>query len=349
LQNGRMSYLVHPERLLDLPPDERETVLPLTLFEEPLEAPPEAPSPPPDAGAPEGGLGASAPAASDALEEFLLETERGTPSARERDVLPGIIVGRELAQTLRLYLGDEVDVVSPLGELGPTGPIPKSRPFRVAGIFYSGMYEYDMKYAYTLLPTAQSFLNAGDGVSGIEIRVQDLDRAPAVAAAIRERLGANELRVEDWQERNRELFGALQLEKLVMFVLLGIAIVIAGFCVFGTLTLMVQEKQKEVGVLKAMGATTSAILRIFIIDGLLIGLLGAGAGLGMGFLAAFGAERFGIRLNPEIYYIDRLPVHVDGTEFTLVGVAAVLVCLLATLFPAYLASRLRPIDALRYE
>ena len=134
-----------------------------------------------------------------------------------------------------------------------------------------------------------------------------------------------------------------------MFITLGLAVLIAGFCVFGTLTLMVQEKGREVGILKAMGTAESGIVRIFLVEGLMIGLLGAGSGLGLGFLAAFGAEHFGIRINPEFYYIDRLPVHVDPSEFALVGASAIAVCVIATLFPAKLASRLRPVDALRYE
>ncbi|MFO0693609.1 MAG: ABC transporter permease [Polyangiales bacterium] len=274
---------------------------------------------------------------------------RSRPAAGERTVLPGIVVGKELARSLRLYVGDEIDVISPFGDLGPTGPVPKTRSFRIAGIFYSGMYEYDMKYAYVQLPVAQRFLGLGDAISGIEVRVRDVDRAPEIASALARLVGRRELRVEDWQARNRNLFGALALEKLAMFVTLGIAVVIAGFCVFGTLTLMVQEKSKEVGILKAMGATDRSIVSVFLLEGFLIGLFGAVLGLSLGFVVAFGAEHFGIRLNPEVYYIDRLPVHLDATEFALVGISAVVVCLLSTVFPAVLASRTRPVDALRYD
>jgi lipoprotein-releasing system permease protein len=278
------------------------------------------------------------------LEDFLLEEP--AHDAR-RDVLPGIIVGQELARSLRLYVGDEVNVVSPLGGLGPSGPVPKARAFRVAGVFYSGMYEYDMKYVYVTLPVAQEFLSTGDAISGIEIKVADIERAPAVAAAVRRGLGRGDLRVRDWQETNKNLFGALALEKLAMFVTLGIAILVAGFCVFGTLTLMVQEKRKQVGVLKAMGATAASIVAIFLYEGLLIGLLGSGIGLGLGYVACFAAEHFGIAMNPEVYYIDRLPVAIDGTEFAAVFVSSLVVCMLATVFPAMLASWLRPVDALR--
>ena len=147
---------------------------------------------------------------------------------------------------------------------------------------------------------------------------------------------------------NKNLFGALALEKLAMFVTLGIAILIAGFCVFGTLTLMVQEKGREVGILKAMGTTSRSVVGVFLFEGLLIGIFGAITGLGLGYLVVFILENFGIRLNPEVYYIDRLPVHTDPMEFLIVGVSAILICVVATIFPALLASRMRPIDALRH-
>jgi lipoprotein-releasing system permease protein len=270
--------------------------------------------------------------------------------AEERDVIPGIIVGQELARSLRLHLGDEVQVVSPLGDLGPAGPMPRTRPFRVAGIFYSGMYEYDMKVAYTSLDAAQRFLNLGVGIHGIEAKVDDFEMAgvtaEAVAAALRDG-GRDDLRVRAWQEVNRNLFGALALEKLAMFVLLGIAILVASFCIVSTLILLVQEKGKEVGILKAMGATSQQIIAVFLVMGLMIGLLGASLGVGLGYVTCFVMEHFGVRLNPEVYYIDRLPVHIDTMEFGQVWVAAVIVCLLATIYPAILGSRLRPLDALR--
>jgi lipoprotein-releasing system permease protein len=388
LTSGRLEYLRNPERLLHLPPEETRGPMPLevpSLWQREEDArepdtglvreideilnepttdgdtetdPTETPGgldPPPV-------LGPDTPPdppirPEDMLENFpdpsqarpIDEVLGPEPISPTREVLPGIIVGRELARALRLYLGDEVNVVSPFGDLGPAGPMPKSRPFRVAGIFYSGMYEYDMKYMYVTLETGQRFLNVGEGISGIEIKVDEIERAPDVADTLRGSLGRDDLRVQDWQELNQNLFGALELEKLAMFITLGLAILVAGFCVFGTLTLMVQEKGREVGILKAMGSSELSIVAIFLLEGTLIGFFGAELGLGLGYVACFAAEHFGIGMNPEVYYIDRLPVHTDLMEFGAVALAAVGVCLLATVFPAFLASRLRPVEAMRYD
>jgi lipoprotein-releasing system permease protein len=314
MTHGKLDYLEHPERILDSSVGTSRT----SPIDAMLEDPPSEPG----------------------------EENDAEPAP---EAMPGLIVGQELARALRLVVGDRVTIVSPRGELGPTGLIPRTRAFRIAGIFYSGMYEYDMKHAYVALGTAQRFLKAGDAVSGIEVKVQDVDRAPAMATELSATLGHDELRIRDWKMMNQQLFGALALEKLAMFITLGIAILIAGFSVFGTLTLLVQEKRREVGILKAMGASARSVIRIFVIEGLLIGAAGGLMGLGLGFVMTFAAEHFGIRMNPEVYYIDKLPVNLDPTEFALVGAATVVVCLAATLFPAYQASRVRPVDALRYD
>ena len=360
MRHGRLEYLTHPERLLRL----RASEMGRGLLAPPLRlGDPEAPPPPPipdsgfldDAedvlrGADEGRVPGARSQIEDDIDPFLLpEIEAPSPgSDPEPEVLPGIIVGQELARTLRLHVGDTVDVVSPHGDLGPSGPIPRTRPFRVAGIFYSGMYEFDMKMAYTTVEDAQRFLNVGDAVHGIEVKVRDGDRAEPVAQALASALDRPELRVRAWQEVNRNLFGALQLEKLAMFIVLGLAILVASFCVVASLILMVQEKGKEVGIFKAMGATSEQIVAVFMAQGLMIGILGAATGLGLGYLTCFAAEHFGIPISAEVYYIDKLPVHIDPVEFALVGVSAVVICLLATIYPALLGSSLRPVDALRY-
>jgi lipoprotein-releasing system permease protein len=368
LKTGRLEYLEHPEKLLELPAElPRTTSL---MFDSKLAdvdgagvagAGGGAPAPPAQAGTTDNSAGA-APAARPTdpskrdleqrltkLEALLRDIEQPKPSTDARELLPGIIIGQELARSLRLYVGDEVNVVAPLGELGPSGPMPKSRPYRVAGIFYSGMYEYDMKFTYVGLAAAQRFLGIGDSITGIEVRVTDVEHAPETADAIRRGLPRDQVRVRDWQALNSRLFGALAFEKLAMFIALCIAILVASFCVAGTLTLMVQEKGREVAILKAMGTSDRSVVGVFVIEGGLIGVLGASLGLFLGYLLCFAAEHFGIRMNPEVYYIDRLPVQVDPAEFALTGIAAVLVCLVVTIYPALLASRLRPVDALRYE
>ena len=360
MRHGRLEYLSHPERLLELRREELDRDLlapPIDLElerDEPGLRRPEDPGHHGFLDDAQDVLRDAAPEDPDTariredLEEFLLDTP--SPSEAPEPELPAGAGGRSGARAHAAPArGDRVDVVSPSGNLGPAGRMPKSRTLRIAGIFYSGMYEFDMKMAYTTLEAAQRYLNVGSAIDGIEVKVDDAEHADTVAGSLRRAIEQPELRVRPWQEVNRSLFGALELEKLAMFITLGIAILVASFCIVGTLTLMVQEKRKEVGILKAMGASGEQIVSMFMAQGLMIGVLGALMGLGLGYLTCFAAEHFRlIPLNPDVYYIDKLPVHIDPIEFALTGVAAVVVCLLATIYPALLGSRLRPVDALRY-
>jgi lipoprotein-releasing system permease protein len=266
------------------------------------------------------------------------------------DTYPGIVLGRELAKTLHVYVGDEITLVSPLGDLGPMGVLPKSRRFRVAAIFYSGMYEYDSSQAYVTLETAQNFLDLPGRVTAIEMKVEDTDRVsdlrPGITGVVKAR---PDLRVRDWKELNRNLFSALQLEKVATFVILSLAILVASFCIICTLLLMVTEKSKEIAVMKALGASDQTILRVFMTEGMIIGGIGTIIGVATGLAGALGLRWFGVRLDPEVYYIDRLPISVDPVDFVLVALSAFVITTLATFYPALAASRLRPVDGLRWE
>jgi lipoprotein-releasing system permease protein len=262
--------------------------------------------------------------------------------------LDGILVGRECAKNLHLYVGQEVQVVSPLGQDTPAGQIPRVRNFRVAGIFYSGMYEYDTKYAYVTLPALQSFLSLGDEVDGIEIKIRDHDDTRPAVLALQKELGP-QYRVQDWKEINRNLFSALKLEKIAMFLVLTIIILVASFSIVSNLIMVVVEKAKEIAILKALGASDWGVMRIFMIEGSYIGALGTAFGISLGVATCVALERFGLPLDSEVYYIDRLPVSMDGVAIALVAFAGLAISFIATIYPSYVAAKLRPVDGLRYE
>ena len=275
--------------------------------------------------------------------------DKEAPRATGRPVLPGILLGDELyARTLRVYMGSDVDVACPMCGVGPTGPVPKMRPFRVAGHFYTGMYEFDSKLAYAALADVQKFMGTPGEITGIEIRTRDPDRAREIAAAIAARVGPG-YEVRSWEELNRSLFMALKLEKIAMFVVLTFIALVASFSIVSNLIMLVTEKGREIAILKSMGARDGAILRVFIAEGLYIGLLGLGLGLALGIGTCLLIARYGLPLDPDVYYIQKLPVVMRGGEIASVALAALGLCCLATLYPAYLASRLRPVAGLRYE
>ena len=267
----------------------------------------------------------------------------------EDDQYPGVVVGRELAKTLHVYVGDEISLVSPLGDLGPMGVLPRTRKFRVAAVFYSGMYEYDASHAYMLMDEAQSFLDRDAKISGIEVKAEKAEDAEQVAARLKAEIGRKDIRVRDWKELNRNLFSALKLEKIATFIILSIAIAVASFCIICTLLLMVTEKSKEIAIMKAIGANDGAILRIFMSEGVIIGAIGTVFGVATGLAMMLGLEQFGVRLDPEVYYVDKLPVEVDWLDYTMVALASMIITTLATIYPAVAASRLTPVDGIRYE
>jgi lipoprotein-releasing system permease protein len=286
---------------------------------------------------------ASAARATD-LGKFLISGRLGDLEGE----VPGLLVGREMARNMGLFVGDRVRVVSPDGNPTPVGLMPRLRSFRVAGIFASGLYEYDTGYVFAALPAAREFLRM-DGVSGVEVRLEDLFRARRVAAEIRGALGPG-YRVRDWMELNRSLFGALALEKTAMFVILALIVVVAAFNIASALIMVVLEKSRDIGVLKAMGASNRSIRRVFVFEGCVIGALGTAVGTGGGWLLCELLKRYKfIELPSDVYYIDTLPVVMQPELFVAVGGCAVLLCYLATLYPSWQASRLDPIETLRYE
>jgi lipoprotein-releasing system permease protein len=264
--------------------------------------------------------------------------------------LPGILVGKELVKQTHLQVGDEVRVVSPLSDPAnpdATGtPIPFNRDYRVAGKFYTGMYEYDLKYVYVSLESLQDFLDRGDVVDGIEVRVTSADETDRYVADISKALGPA-YRVVDWKELNRSLFSALKLEKVAMFLVLGIVILVASFSIVGNLIMVVVEKGREIALLKTLGASSASVMMIFVMQGLLIGLVGTGLGVGMGRAACWYADVHGLPLNPDVYYINRLPINVDNASMLLVTLAGVLISVVATLYPGFLATRIRPAAGMR--
>ena len=284
------------------------------------------------------------------LRDALEGTGKAPPAPpAPRETLPGILLGRELARGLRVGVGDLVNVVSPFGDIGPAGPQPKSRPFRVAGILYSGFYEYDAKFAYLQLAEAQRFFGTGDSVTGLELKMKDVNTARPVMRRVLGALEGYPFRTKDWGEMNRNLFSALMMERIAMAVILGFIMLVASFIVVATLVMLVLEKTREIAVLRSMGATTTSIMKIFVAEGLAIGAVGTGFGLLLGLGTTSLVSKVGIPLDPEVYYISHLPVLVDGGDFALVALAAVALSYLATIYPATRAARLEPVDGLRSE
>jgi len=273
-----------------------------------------------------------------------------TDEASGRTVdLAGVIIGKDISRDLGLRIGDPVSVVSPLSRPTAVGMVPRVKRFAVVGVFESGMAEYDAGLVLIDLPQAQRFFDLGSGVTGIELRTGDLNRAGEVAQALREHLGTA-YRVRDWMEINHSLFSALRLEKTVYFIVLLLIVLVAAFNIVATLVMVVMEKREDIAILKSMGATRSSVRRIFVSNGLVVGLAGTIAGDAIGLAACWALQRYElIELPKDVFYVNTLPVKIYPEYFVLVTVAAVVICMAATLYPAWQASRLSPVDVIRYE
>jgi lipoprotein-releasing system permease protein len=262
---------------------------------------------------------------------------------------PGIILGVELANNLGIRQGDWITIISPTGRLTPMGQAPKSKLFKVVGIFQSGMFEYDNTLAYISLNAAQQFLGIGDVVSGIEVRIKDIYKAKEISDELRQRLGPS-FWVRDWMQMNRSLFSALKLEKVVMFIILTLIVLVAAFNIVSSLIMLVMEKTRDIAILKAMGATTASIRKIFVLEGFMIGVSGTILGLIGGFSLCAILKRYQfIELPRDVYYISTLPVHLDGLDVLIIALSAIVISLVATIYPSRQAAKLEPAEALRYE
>jgi lipoprotein-releasing system permease protein len=262
---------------------------------------------------------------------------------------PAVILGRELARSLGAVPGDYVTLISPQGAMTAVGLVPKMRRFRVAGFLEVGMYEYDSSLAYTGLRAAQEFAGLDDRVTGIEVKLADPFRARVVSRQLAGTLGPGYW-VRDWMDMNRNLFAALQLEKLALFVIVTIIVLVAAFAIIGHLVLLVAEKRKEIGILKAMGASAPSVASIFLVAGMLIGVVGTAAGSLFGLLLIWVQNTYRIiRLSGDVYQISYLPMKLTWSDFTMIVSATLVISFLATLSPARRAARLDPVEVLRYE
>lgn len=263
--------------------------------------------------------------------------------------VPGIIIGRELAGSIGAFRGDTISILSPIGKIGPLGMLPKIRQFRVVGIFEVGMFEYDSNLVLTDLKAAQEFFDMKDEVTGIQLKLADIYNASEVRERIQNKLGFP-LYAKDWMQMNRNLFSALKLEKFAMFVILVLIILVASFNIVSTLIMNVIEKKREIAILKAMGATDRGVMTIFMLQGMLIGLVGTVIGVSGGYLLCYVLNSYEIiKLPADVYYLSHLPVKTKLIDFITVSLSAVIISFLATLYPAWQAARMNPVEPLRYE
>lgn len=281
---------------------------------------------------------------------MLQQLRAGSVADLEQEGTPGIIIGDELASRLGLIVGSRINMLSSSGESGASGFKPRIRPFVVRGIFKTGMYEYDSSLAFVTLAAARDTLGLPDGfLTGVEVTVDDLFAADKIAAGLSETLGYP-FYVRHWMEMNANLFAALKLEKIGMFILLTMVVLIGSFSIVTSLVMLVMEKTRDIAILMSMGATRRTIRRIFMLQGTIIGFIGTMLGYAMGLSLGWALKRYQfIKLPENVYTLDHLPIIITWSDVLIIGASAMLLCFLATLYPARQASRLEPAEALRYE
>jgi lipoprotein-releasing system permease protein len=288
-------------------------------------------------------LAAASPAAVQALEPQPqgVSTKNGE--------YPPILLGSDLAQTVGAAVGDSVMVVSPQGALTPIGILPKFVRFRLAGTFHTGFYQYDTQWGYVRLADAQKLFDEPDLLSVISFKVDDLNRAPEIAQSIEQAAGKGFM-TTNWTEQNRELFRALSEERVVTFIVIALIVIVAALNILIALTMMVMEKTRDIAVMMSFGVAPGQVRRVFLLEGLLIGVVGTAVGLVLGYIASWaGGHYHFIHLSPDVYSIDTLPFAARPLDGVIVSAVSIGISLLATLYPSSAAARVLPAEALRYE
>ena len=261
---------------------------------------------------------------------------------------PPVVLGKELADSIGASVGDSITLVSPQGDLTPVGVVPKVQHFQLAGTHHTGFYQYDYAWGFVRLSDAQRLYDEPDLISVISFRVDNLNNAPQIAKEIEAAAGPGFM-TTNWMEQNRELFRALKLEQIVTFIVITLIVIVAALNILIALTMMVMEKTRDIAVLMSFGVDPGQVRRIFLLQGLLISVVGTVIGLVLGYIGAWAGSHYHIQLSPDVYAIDTLPFAPKWVDGLLVSAVSITVSLLATLYPSYTAARIRPAEALRYE
>lgn len=290
------------------------------------------------------------PQSAPAVLSMLRQMRAGSAADLEREGTPGLIIGEELAKRLGLGMGSRVNLLSPSGQKTTSGYAPRVRPFEVVGIFKTGMFEYDSSLGFVTLGASRDVLGLPENyLSGIELTVDDVYKADKISTLVSTELGSP-FYVRSWMEMNANLFAALKLEKIGMFILLAMVVLIGSFSIVTTLVMLVMEKTRDIAIIMSMGATSGMIRRIFMFQGTIIGVIGTLLGYALGLSLGWLLKRYQfIKLPENVYTLDHLPIIITLSDVLIIGASAMLLCFLATLYPARQASRLQPAEALRYE